>query len=123
MTENHLHPCITEPTRIVEGNIPSLVGNTFIKNSYKLICGNILEKISYDHLPNFAIFESKKTTNIKRYTQTRGITHFNQANYQDDLTSLNLKHYPQLSTNDMTQLFHNSSTLRQEANNNARYSR
>ena len=34
------------------------------------------------------------------------MTHFNQANYQHDLTSLNLNDYPQLSTNEMTQLFH-----------------
>ena len=44
MIENHFQPCITEPTRIVEGNIPSLVDNIFTKNINEPICGNILEK-------------------------------------------------------------------------------
>ena len=35
MIENHFQPCITEPTRIVEGNIPSLVDNIFTKNIYE----------------------------------------------------------------------------------------
>ena len=105
MIENYFLPCITEPTRIVEGNRPTHVDNIFLKNTYEP-CGNILEKIPYDHLPSFAIFESKKSTNVKRFTQIRDMTHFNQANYQHVLTSLNLKDYPQLSSNEMTQLFH-----------------
>ena len=32
--------------------------------------------------------------------------HFNQANFQNELAYLNLKHYPQLSTNEITQFFH-----------------
>ena len=53
MLEQHFHPCITEPTRIVDTNNPSLVDNIFINKIPKLTCCHILEKISYDHLPNF----------------------------------------------------------------------
>ena len=106
MLENHLQPCITEPTRIVEDNRPSLVDNIFIKNIYEPICGNIFEKISYDHLPSFTIFESKKSTNKKKSIQTRDMKHFKEAKFQHDLNSLDLIEYPLLSTNEMTQLFH-----------------
>ena len=30
MTSNFLQPCITEPTRIIQGNRPSIVHNIFI---------------------------------------------------------------------------------------------
>ena len=56
---NFLQPCITEPTRIVSSNRPSLVDNIFIniidKNLYS---GNLLDKLK-DHLPNFVIYNRK----------------------------------------------------------------
>ena len=56
MLENNLQPIIIEPTRITNSNKPSLVDNIFV-NIFEssLISGNILENISYDHLPNFLI--------------------------------------------------------------------
>ena len=58
MLENNLQPCIPEPTRIVNSQTPSLVGNIFINIIDNPICANILENLSYDHLPNFIIPES-----------------------------------------------------------------
>ena len=60
MLEHHFHPCITEPSRIVNTSTPSLVDNIFTYNINDAISGNILEKISYDHLPNFITFKAEK---------------------------------------------------------------
>ena len=60
MLNNGYQPCITEPTRIVNGNKPSLVDNIFSNTVEKCISGNIFDKIS-DHLPNFAMIENIKS--------------------------------------------------------------
>ena len=67
MLQHDFRPCITEPTRITNANKPSLVDNIFINTLDEPICGNILEHISYDHLPNFIIMnhEHQNKTNIK----------------------------------------------------------
>ena len=57
MIECNLYPCITEPTRITNTNKPSLVDNIFVNSFEEPISGNILEHISYDHLPNFAVLD------------------------------------------------------------------
>ena len=59
MLENNLQPCITESSRIVDNCRPSLVDNIFINTLNIPISGNLLENVSYDHLPNFIIIESK----------------------------------------------------------------
>lgn len=70
MLENNFNPTILEPTRIVDTNKPSLLDNIFINKMNKLTSGNVLEKISYDHLPDFIIFESEpsrdKSKKIKK---------------------------------------------------------
>ena len=60
ISSNFLQPCITEPTRIVKYNRPSLVDNIFV-NIYdkKIQGGNIIDKIP-DHLPHFAIIKNEK---------------------------------------------------------------
>ena len=60
MLNNSYQPCISEPTRIIHGNKPSLVDNIFSNSIDKCISGNILDKIS-DHLPSFVIFENTKS--------------------------------------------------------------
>ena len=55
--EQNMHPCITEPTRITNTNKPSLVDNIFVNTFEQPTSGNILEHISYDHLPNFTILD------------------------------------------------------------------
>ena len=106
MVENQFQACITEPTRIVEGNRPTLIDNIFVKNVVEPISGNFLDKISYDHLPNFAIFEAVKPAHSKKFIQIRDLSQFNQENFHEDLFSLNLQNHQHLTTNEMTQLFH-----------------
>lgn len=58
MCSNLLQPCITEPTRIVSRNKPSLVNNIFMKKAGKnRYSGNILDK-KMDHLPKFITTEN-----------------------------------------------------------------
>ena len=60
MASNFLQPCITEPTRIIQGNRPSIVDNIFTNIFDKeLYSGNLLDKIT-DHLPNFLIIKKIK---------------------------------------------------------------
>ena len=65
MLMNNLQPCITEPTRIVNNCRPSLVDNIFINTLDKITSGNMLENISYDHLPNFIIIQNDSMRNKK----------------------------------------------------------
>ena len=60
MYSHFFQPYITEPTRIVGRNKPSLVDNIFINACTKsLNAGSITDKI-YDHLPNFLIIKNLK---------------------------------------------------------------
>ena len=52
-------PCITEPSRIVAGNQPSLVDNIFSNSVKPVISGNLYQTLS-DHMPNFAIYNNVK---------------------------------------------------------------
>ena len=48
-----LQPCITEPTKMIDGQRPSIVDNIFTNIFAKsLNSGNLDDKIT-DHLPNF----------------------------------------------------------------------
>ena len=89
MLENNLNPCITEPTRIIDTSKPSLIDNIFVNNINNTTSGNILEKISYDHLPNFVLFESENTHNIKNNIKTRDLKNFNKDTFIDELNNLN----------------------------------
>ena len=82
-TSNILQPCAIEPTRIVPGNRPSLVDNTFIniinKNTYS---GNLLDKLT-DHLPDFVIIK-----NLNKKTSKQKIKMFILDKYLADLKDL-----------------------------------
>ena len=68
MLEHHLHPCITEPTRIVDTSTPSLLDNIFTLNIQDPICGNILEKNILRPPPQLYYIQGKeKTTYLKNY--------------------------------------------------------
>ena len=55
MFDNHIQPCITEPSRIIGGQKPSIVGNIFTNIIEKsILSGKLISKIS-DHMPNFVI--------------------------------------------------------------------
>ena len=69
MTFNFLQPCITEPTRIIQGNRPSIVGN-ILTNIFdkELYSGNLLDKIT-DHLPNLLIIKNIKNNHKKKISK------------------------------------------------------
>ena len=79
------NPCITESTRIVDTNKPSLLGNIVVSNINNLASGNIREKISYDHLPNFVLIEVEITHNMKMNIKTRDMKYFNKENFITEL--------------------------------------
>ena len=59
MYSNFLQPCITEPTRLIKKQKPSLIDNIFVNFvNKKIISGNLIDKIS-DHLPNFVIIKDR----------------------------------------------------------------
>ena len=87
MLNNSYQPCITEPTRIMNGNKPSLVDNIFSNSVEKCISGNILDKIS-DHLPNFVIFENVKKKPIPNKIKRRNMKNSDEVKYQADLLLL-----------------------------------
>ena len=86
MLEYNFQPCITEPTRITNANKPSLVDNIFVNTFENPISGNILEHISYDHLPNFAVMNrdiQEKSISYKK----RNTTKYDPEKFQKDLLS------------------------------------
>ena len=88
MYSNFLQPCITEPTRILLGNRPSLVDNIFINIIDKnLHSGNLLDKLT-DHLPNFVIIENMNKKTRKQKIKVRDMTHFTLNKYLADLKDL-----------------------------------
>ena len=84
MFQNNFQPCITEPTRITNANKPSLVDNIFINTFDDPSCGNILEHISYDHLPNFAIIDHEHK-NKKHSIKKRDKRNFDKDKFLADL--------------------------------------
>ena len=84
MLQNNFHPCITEPTRITNTNKPTLVDNIFFNTFDDPICGNILEHISYDHLPNFVILDHEHK-NKKQSIKKRDKKNFDKDKFLADL--------------------------------------
>ena len=84
MLQHDFQPCITEPTRITNANKPSLVDNIFINSFDDPVSGNILEHISYDHLPNFVILNHEHK-NKNRIIQKRDTRNFDPVKFQEEL--------------------------------------
>ena len=84
MLDYSFQPCITEPTRITNSNKPSLVDNIFINTFDNPVSGNILEQISYDHLPNFVILDNVKYKK-QRPTFKRDKRNIDTQKFQSDL--------------------------------------
>ena len=88
MIENSYQPCILEPTRIIQGNKPSLVDNIFSNSIEPVTSGNLYQKIS-DHLPNFVIFNNTKSQKKKEFVKKRcPKPNFKLAQFQTDLLNL-----------------------------------
>ena len=75
MLDNSFQPCITEPTRIVNGNKPSLVDNVF---------SNSLETC-FQNLPNFVIIKTFKVKPKPKCIKRRNMKNFDTGNFQADL--------------------------------------
>ena len=98
--ENMLHPCITQPTRIIPHQRPTIIDNIFINSNEEPISGNIINRIS-DHFPNFIVIKTEKpkgiteTTHYKRYMKnynpiifTTDLEYrFEKTNYQNQNTN------------------------------------
>ena len=56
---------------MVDSDTPSLVDNIFTNNVTDPIAGNILEKISFDYLPNCVSFKLKNPRNSNTRIKTR----------------------------------------------------
>ena len=84
MFKQNFKPCITEPTRITNANKPSLVDNIFINTFDDPVSGNILEHISYDHLPNFILLEHDHK-NKKHTVKKRDKRNFDAEKFQTNL--------------------------------------
>ncbi len=90
MFVNFLQPCIPEPTRIVNGNKPSLVDNIFSNAiSKQLISGNLLNKLS-DHMPNFVIAKKITTPHSKEKRKIRDTKNLDETQYRQDLHNIDI---------------------------------
>ena len=87
MLDNGFQPCITEPTRIVSGNKPSLVDNIFSNSIETCSSGNLFDKIS-DHLPSFVIIQTIKNKPKIKSTRRRNMKNFDIGHFQADLLLL-----------------------------------
>ena len=93
MLENFLQPTILEPTRVVNGQQPSLIDNIFTNCiSKSIISGNLLDKIS-DHMPNFAIFENITVQKKNLNRKIRNFKNFNESEYRKDLSKIQISDY------------------------------
>ena len=107
MYSHFFEPCITEPTRIVGRNKPSLIDNIFINACTKsLNAGNITDKIS-DHLSNFLIIQNLKEEKIKRKIQIRDMKNFKLEKFSTDLEKAEPMDFSETSNlNEMYNRFH-----------------
>ena len=87
MLNNGYQPCITEPTRIINGNKPSLIDNIFSNSVEACISGNIFDKIT-DHLPSFVIVENVKNKPKRSTIKRRNMKNSDELKYQADLLLL-----------------------------------
>ena len=90
MYEKFLQPCITEPSRIVNGQRPSIVDNIFTNIiNKKIIGGNLTSKVS-DHMPNFVLIEDLiQKTGRKKITK-RDFSNFKEEDYLYDLSTISI---------------------------------
>ena len=84
MLDAGYQPCITEPTRIIHGNKPSLVDNIFSNSIEMCTSGNLYDKIS-DHLPSFVIVANVKNKPKPKKIKRRNMKNFVPGDFQADL--------------------------------------
>ena len=95
MLTNFIQPCILEPTRVVNGNKPSLIDNIFTNAiNKKIVSGNLLNKIS-DHMPSFIIASNILTPHNKEDRKIRDHKKMNVEQFKKDVDCINIEHYLQ----------------------------
>ena len=93
MLTNFIQPCILEPTRVVNGNKPSLIDNIFTNAiNKKIVSGNLLNKIS-DHMPSFIIAFHILTPHNKEDRKIRDHKKMNVEQFKKDMDCINIEHY------------------------------
>ena len=85
---------------------PSLLDNIYIRNINEHIIGKFIEKISYDHLPNFVLFESEISRNKERNIKIRDMKNFKEEHFTNDLNTLNVQSSEKVTTNEMFNSLH-----------------
>ena len=97
MYSNSLHPCITEPTRLIKKQKQSLIDKIFVNFfNKKIIISNIFDK-TFDHLPNLVVIKDINNKQTKRKFKIRDMKNFNQDKYLkhlkeiENLNLLNIK--------------------------------
>jgi hypothetical protein len=88
MYSSTLQPCILEPTRIVNGNRPSLIDNIFINTIDKnTISGNLTSRIS-DHMPNFLFLHDLIDKPSCLHKKVRDFSKFNETAFKNEVNNL-----------------------------------
>ena len=83
-------PCILEPTRIINGNRPSLIDNIFLNTiDNNVVSGNITSPIS-DHLPNFLVLNNASDRIKLAKKEARNYSKFDQEAYNRDVEQIQL---------------------------------
>ena len=82
--KNMIHPCITQPTRIIPHQRPTIIDNIFINSNEEPISGNIINRIS-DHFPNFIVIKTEKPKGITETTHKRNMKNYNPIIFTTDL--------------------------------------
>ena len=88
MYSSTLQPCILEPTRIVNGNRPSLIDNIFINTIDKnTISGNLTSRIS-DHMPNFLFLHDLIDKPSCLHKKVRDFSKFDETAFKNEVNNL-----------------------------------
>ena len=99
LSNSFLQPCILEPTRIVQGNKPSIVDNIFTNAITKNIkSGNLFSRLS-DHMPSFTFVVDIKVSKKKDKRIIRNFEAFDETQYKNDLATIDISESIRSSSN------------------------
>ena len=86
LNSNGLLPLILHPSRVVEGQVPSLIDNIFSNNiNNKIISGNIYLNLS-EHFCQFSAIKREKIDTKKIDMFGRDYSKFTEQNFRDDVS-------------------------------------
>ena len=86
LNSNGLLPLILHPSRVVEGQVPSLIDNIFSNNiNYKILSGNIYLNLS-EHFSQFSSIKRAKIDVKKIDMFGRDYSKYTEQNFRDDVS-------------------------------------